>query len=298
MAMAPVDELIVASRAVHFAALALLLGVPLFRLAVFPHGSARGVPRERAIELAAGVAALLSALGWFAGVAASMAGGWSVALAPDMLQAVAWDTRFGRLWIARLIAMVALLAVHAWIRPGRGKDVGLVVLAGGVTASLVGTGHGMAGQGALGPIHMVADMTHVLCAATWIGGLYCLAQVLRQALAGAATQDLVSIVLPRFSHIGYWLVALLLISGCVNAVILVPTPDKLLTSDYGHVLLVKIALALLMVAIALVNRVALTPKAAGPAGIRALWRSVMVEQGVGLAVLATVALLGTIHPVP
>jgi hypothetical protein len=36
----------------------------------------------------------------------------------------------------------------------------------------------------------------------------------------------------------------------------------------------------------------------GPAGIRTLWRSVMVEQGVGMAVLAAVALLGTIHPVP
>ena len=39
-------------------------------------------------------------------------------------------------------------------------------------------------------------------------------------------------------------------------------------------------------------------RAAAPASVRALWRSVMVEQGIGLLVLATVALLGTIHPVP
>jgi putative copper export protein len=105
--------------------------------------------------------------------------------------------------------------------------------------------------------------------------------------------------LRRFSSIGYWAVGLLLISGCVNALVMVPRPESLIGTDYGHVLLVKIALALLMVAIAVANRVLLTPKAiAAPAGIRALWRSVMVEQGVGLAVLAAVALLGTIHPVP
>jgi putative copper resistance protein D len=293
------DELIVASRAVHFTALALLLAAPLFRLAMSPDGPARGLSGGRAIELAVGVAALLSALGWFAGVAASMAGAWSDALAPDMLQAVAWDTRFGRLWIARLVAMAVLLAIHAWVRPTRGRDIALVILAGGVTASLVGTGHGMAGAGALGPIHMVADMIHLLCAAIWIGGLFCLGQVLHQALGGTATPEVVRTVVLRFSHIGYWAVALLLISGCTNALVLVPQPGKLLTTDYGHVLLVKIALALLMVAIALVNRIALTPRAAaGPGGIRALWRSVMVEQGVGLAVLAAVALLGTIHPVP
>ena len=294
------DELIVASRAVHFAALALLFGAPLFRLAVSPAGPMRGSSGGRAIELAAGIATLLSALGWFAGVAASMAGSWSDALAPDMLQAVAWDTRFGRLWIARLGAMVAILAIHAWVRSARAKDIGLVVIAGGVTASLVGTGHGMAGAGALGPIHMIADMTHLLCAAIWIGGLFCLAQLLRLALGGDAARDVVSAVLPRFSRIGYWAVALLLISGCINAVILVPSFGKLVGTGYGRVLLVKIALALLMVAIAVVNRFVLTPKisAAGPAGIRALWRSAMVEQGVGMAVLASVALLGTIHPVP
>jgi putative copper resistance protein D len=294
-----VDELIVGSRLVHFAAAALLLGVPLFRLAVAPNGPVRDAVGGPAVELAAVVAALLSGLGWFAAVAADMAGGWSDALAPDILQAVAFETRFGRLWIARLICLVAILAVLAMTRRWRAQNVGLAVLAGAFAASLVGVGHGTAGAGGVAPIHMVADMIHLLCAATWIGGLFCLGQVLRQALNGSAAPEVVRKVVLRFSHIGYWAVALLLISGCINALVLVPQPGRLLNTDYGHVLLVKIALALLMVAIALVNRVALTPRAAaGPRGIRALRRSVMVEQGVGIAVLAAVALLGTIHPVP
>jgi putative copper resistance protein D len=152
-------------------------------------------------------------------------------------------------------------------------------------------------------------MVHLLCAATWMGGLFFLGLVVRRAMmdqadAPAGPQaglDALRLVLPRFSRIGYGTVVLLVGSGCINALILVPQPDRLIGTDYGRVLLVKIALALLMVAVALVNRVAFTPPVmttAPPASVRALWRSVMVEQGIGFLVLATVALLGTIHPVP
>jgi putative copper resistance protein D len=295
-----VDELpLVASRAVHFAALALLFGAPFFRLAISPLGPARGWPGGRAIERAAAVVAVLSALGWFAGVAASMAGGWSDAFAPDTLWAVTFDTRFGRLWMARLAAMAAILAVLAWSRPAPAKDAGLVFLASAVGGSLVGTGHGTAGAGAVGPLHAVADVAHLLCAMGWIGGLACLAQVLRAGARGNLDAGVLRVVLRRFSRFGYWLVAVLLISGCINALVLLPRPDSLVTSAYGRVLVVKVGLALIMVAFAAYNRVVLAPHAVpAKAGAWNLWRSVVAEQGVGLLVLASAALLGTIHPVP
>lgn len=288
------DTLIVVSRAIHFAAVALLFGMPLFRLTV-----ARGpseVPGGRRVDVWAAILALLSGLGWFAGVAAAMAGGWADAVAPDMLATVAFDTRFGRLWITRLACLVAIFAVHALGRSSRRSDIALAIPAAAFTASLVGVGHGFAGGDAVAPIHAVADMVHLLCAATWIGGLFCLGRLL-----GAGDPDAVRHALPRFSHIGYWAVALLVISGCVNALVLVATPDRLITTDYGRVLLIKIGLAVLMVAIALFNRLMLTPRIMTkpqPTDIRGLWRCVLVEQGVGLLVLAVVARLGTIHPVP
>jgi putative copper resistance protein D len=291
-----VDELIVASRAIHFTAVALLFGVPLFRLAVVRVAAKDGVAGAGGIELYAGLAALLSGLGWFIGVAATMAGTWSDVLAPDILAAVA-DTRFGHLWIARLAAIVAILGVQVLARPSRARDIVLSILTAAFAASLVGVGHGMAGAGRLGWIHMAADMVHLLCAATWIGGLFSLGMVLRRTARGEAAPEILGQALPRFSRIGYGAVALLVISGCINAMILVPRPERLIGTQYGHVLLVKIALASLMIAIAVVNRVALTPKVCS-GSVAALWRSVILEQGVGLLVLATVALLGTIHPVP
>jgi copper resistance protein D len=295
-----VDELIVASRLVHFAAAALLFGAPLFRLAIAPEEP----PGGRAAELAASVAALLSGLGWFAGVAANMAGGFADAVAPDILQAVTFDTRFGHLWIGRLIVLLAIFAIQLGSRPSRLRDVALVLLAAGFAASLVGVGHGMTGAGhgpVVARIHMISDMVHLLCAAAWIGGLFCLAPLLHRVVTGRATSEAARRALRRFSTVGYWAVALVLITGCVNALVMVPRPGSLIGSEYGRILLLKLAFVLLLVAIAIVNRVVLTPPimaATDSTGVRPLWRSVMVEQGVGILVLASVAWLGTVHPVP
>jgi len=295
-----VDDLIIASRLVHFAAAALLFGAPLFRLAIAPQQEAT----RPGWELAASVAALLSGLGWFAGVAATMAGSFADAVAPDILRAVAFDTRFGHLWIARLVVLIAIVAVQFASEPTRGRDVVLAILAAAFAASLVGVGHGMTGAGH-GPevahLHMAADMVHLLCATGWIGALVCLGHLLRAVLAGRVTVDTARIALRRFSAMGYWAVALLLVTGCINALVMVPRPASLIGSDYGRALLVKLAFVALMVAIAIVNRLTLTPAimtGAQPKGVRTLWRSVLLEQGVAVLVLAAVAWLGTIHPVP
>src|SRR5262245_12021661 len=200
----------------------MLFGAPLFRLAISAHGPARGWPGGRALGLATAIVALLSALGWFVGEAAGIVGSWADALAPDMLKAVAFDTRFGHVSMGRVGALVVVAAIHAWMKPARAKDIALLALAGAATAGLVGGGHGLAGEGAVGSLHAAADMTHALCAMGWIGGLFCLGQVLGRAAVGDLAADDLRVVLPRFSRVGYWLVALLLISGCINALVLVP----------------------------------------------------------------------------
>ena len=296
------DELIIASRAVHFAAVALLFGAPLFRLAVAPKQA--GVTAGGSLEIGAAIAALVSGIGWFAGVAADMGGSWADAATPDILQAVAFDTRFGHLWIGRLVLLLALIAVEALGHPSRGRDGVLTLLAAAFAASLVGVGHGMTGSGhgaEIAWLHMLADMVHLLCAAAWIGGLVCLGLLLHRAITGRETLDVARAAVRRFSGVGYGAVALLLVSGCINALVLVPSPASLIESDYGRALLVKLALVAVMLAVALRNRLVLTPQIMGavPAtGLKSLWRSVAAEQGIGLMVLAAAAWLGTIHPVP
>ena len=94
------DEVVILSRLVHYVALCYLAGGALFRLAVAPIHTASG---DRTVALIA----VASALGWFAGVAAQMAGGWQE-LTADTLAAVLMETHFGWLWCVRLALLIGL----------------------------------------------------------------------------------------------------------------------------------------------------------------------------------------------
>jgi copper resistance protein D len=90
------------------------------------------------------------------------------------------------------------------------------------------------------------------------------------------------------------------LTGTVNSLFLVGSFDALAMTPYGRLLMVKIALFAAMVVLALVNRFRLLPRlrhAADPAmPLRALLRSVIGEQVLGLAILGVVSLLGTLPP--
>ena len=92
-------------------------------------------------------------------------------------------------------------------------------------------------------------------------------------------------------------------TGIVNTYYLAGSLPALLHTDYGRLLLIKIALFLLMVAIAAVNRFRLTPQllqqasiAASRDALRQLRRNAAIEALAGAAVIAIVAALGTMPP--
>ena len=68
------------------------------------------------------------------------------------------------------------------------------------------------------------------------------------------------IAVQRFSTLGVVAVSTLAATGIVNTWVLAGSIPALLGTDYGQLLLVKIALFLVMVATAAVNRLVLTPR--------------------------------------
>jgi putative copper resistance protein D len=93
-------------------------------------------------------------------------------------------------------------------------------------------------------------------------------------------------------------VAAIAITGAVNTLILVGSLDALFGTDYGRLLSLKILLYFAMVGIALRNRFRLMPRFADrfEGANRALYRSVFVEQAIGIGILVVVSLLGTLPP--
>jgi putative copper resistance protein D len=284
-----IEQALIVARFAHYASLLVLFGVSLFPSYAGLDGTRLGWLRRTTAAFAA--AALLTAAGWYALTAASMAGGFGAAVNRDVLVTVAGSTSFGKVWIAHagLILVVLLLSPF----PAGRKAVSW--LAGLSLAAMAATGHGPAPGGAAGAAHAVADAVHLLAAGWWVGGLWALAVVLRRESGEA-----LSPVLAGFSGVGGFAVAALVLSGVVNAWFLVGSPERLVATEYGRLLLLKLALFLGMAGLAAANRFWITPRIAAPdpeaRWLRRLRRQVWLEQALGAGVVAIVSVLGMIQP--
>ena len=310
------DDPLIFVRAVHFAATLSVAGVALFDIFIAqptlrPPASAElrvTVVRRLAWIAWIGLAlTLLSGAAWFVLVAQSISDQPLATVLSDgsVLRAVLLDTEFGRNWLLRLL-LIALLAglLAADLREkqdGRGfLKVAIVLVAAGLAGTLAWAGHGIGGAGLGGRIHLAADFVHLIAAAAWVGGLLPLALMLAAAAASVTVAHAVSL---RFSAYGVVAVGVLFFTGAINTWYLAGSIRALTETDYGHLLLVKIALFLVMLGLATVNRLWLTPALAADAGqgrsrdaFRQLRRNVAIEIGAGAIILSVVAVLGVTPP--
>jgi putative copper resistance protein D len=175
----------------------------------------------------------------------------------------------------------------------------------GLTAALAWTGHAGSTAGAMGILHLTADTLHLLAAAIWIGGLVSLVLLLSvsrndQTDAGVSfARDATE----RFSTMGVAIVVVILATGVINAWILVGSLQALIVTDYGRLLMLKVALFGVMLLVAAINRFWLTPRLALPSGsepqfkvLRRLARNSMIEIVLASMIFAIVGMLGTLHP--
>ena len=298
------DDGLVIARLVHFGAAMAAFGAAAFRVyaldrdgdATPPHLTAYLHRRNIQLVRISASLTLVSALAIVPFVAVRMAGAASAAFDPPTIATVLSATEFGHVWCWHALFTV-LLIVSAAFAPRRPALA--LIWAGLGLASLGWLGHAAGGSGWAGFGREVNQSVHLLAAGLWLGGLLPLGSLLRQARAGEEEYGIVARqVLPAFSRIGYVAVAAIAITGVTNTLILAGSLDALTDTDYGRLLSLKILLYLVMVAIALRNRFRLMPQLeAGYASAgRGLYRSVLIEQALGLSILAAVSFLGTWPP--
>ena len=154
----------------------------------------------------------------------------------------------------------------------------------GVGVALASSGH--ASNASPQWLMRPAVAVHGLAIALWIGALVPLAATLR----GGPLVD--TAVLRRFSRFIPWVVAALLVSGTVLAVVQVGVVTALWTTAYGRVLLAKLCLLAVLFSLAAYNRWHLTERSLrGEASATvAMGRVILAEIGVAVLILSTVAL--------
>lgn len=158
----------------------------------------------------------------------------------------------------------------------------------GAAAGLGLSGHST--QGGL-PVQLMLAV-HALAAAYWLGALPPLLALLRRD-----GRDSLPIIL-RFARLAMPAVAMLLLTGVLQAALHLRDAAALVETRYGVLLLAKAALLLLLLALAGVNHWRLTPalRRRDATALSALQRSICAEIGLGLAVLAATAMLTMTSP--
>jgi putative copper resistance protein D len=145
---------------------------------------------------------------------------------------------------AALVLVVALVAAKT--PPAAVSAAGITAV--GLVARTIGGHMSASAFGA------VAIAIHGLAAAIWCGTLAALVVTVDHRAQWAR-------VLPRFSELSLMCVIALLTGGVMGALVALSSPSQLLATGYGRVLLIKIALTVVLMALAWRNRARWLPAA-------------------------------------
>src|SRR5262245_27916632 len=308
-------------RAIHFTATVMMVGAVFF-LTLVAEPAFRVAGQNK--HISAVVRHLLAWIAWCSfGLVVASGAAWPLLLAQRMtdapLPAVLMDgavwtvltqTDFGQVWIARFV-LAALFAgaLYSYQTTQSTNANRMGLLTGLLAASLVGAlalaGHAAAGSDSGGTVHLLSDMLHLIAAAAWVGALIPLAVLLSAALR---EHDVAAVAIAReatlrFSTLGIASVATLVATGIVNSWVLAGSVHAMVATDYGRLLLLKIAVFFLMLSVAAINRLRLTPSLvqandppAALLALRTLRKNSMIEATLGAIILLIVAVLGTLEP--
>lgn len=284
----------------------------LFGLSAFSLYGLRARERSNALALplwlvGSAILSLLLSTGWLVLMASSMAGTPLWPLDQEAIGGLLRGSAIGAAWKLRMVALV-VAAFAAMFAAQRSLWLSVVMLASGIAlGTLPWTGHGAMDEGASGWVHLAADVLHLIASGAWVGALLGLLLLVARPASqvDAAHLGLTHRALHGFGTVGTIVVATVVVTGLVNAWMLVGIDNvaALATTLYGQLLLGKLALFVLMLGLASLNRFRLTPafersvaSADHRGALGALRGSLAAETACVVVVLGLVAWLGTLAP--
>ena len=211
------------------------------------------------------------------------------------------QTYFGTIWLARMIITIVLLGI--WFTLDRKTNVTkkvqipmlVAMLALISTSSLIG--HGAASGETLA---LILDYIHNLVAAVWIGGIFYFVFTLLPALSKLKEENREKMslaLIPRFSIAFIISIGIVIITGPLLMWFLESDVGLITESVYGQLIILKIAIASVMVALGgffqfRVQKTAEKNFQSGKIDVhRKLRRSLKVDAALGVVLLGVVALL-------
>lgn len=230
----------------------------------------------------------------------SAAGGFSF----SELWTIVEGTRFGHLWIARVVLLLALAALvtyeSLWDDPPSPLLAGLALaLSGGVFLTISLNSHASA-QTTGRTTAIAVDWIHLAASSVWIGGLLAVLVAMIYGTHGVARderREAFALTISSFTTIAIVSVVILVVSGLYSSWLQVGNLIALRETSYGQTLLIKIGLTILLIGLGAVNQRILGPRMrqAARGGVH-FGRAIAAEVMLGIGVLFAVGLLTSMAP--
>ena len=144
---------------------------------------------------------------------------------------------------------------------------------------------------------LVSDAVHMMAAAIWVAGVWLLAWTLWQRKHRGEPLD-AQLVSMRFSVTATWALVAVAISGTALGWAILGSLDRLFTTEFGRMLMVKVALVAVIGGIGLHNRRTLIPALERPGIDVRFFRTIIIESALFAAVLVVTAYLVVANPLP
>lgn len=286
------------ARVIDYLGVGLFVGGCLFVAILWPAGA--GDRRTRR----------LLGVGWFLGLAGTVAALLFQALwatgQPLSLAAVEQllTVQTGRIWAAKALLWVLGLVVLADLLQRRENAarsaawrVGAVAVGLGLLRMSGLTGH--AQDAPQRTLTEVAALVHLAGICAWFGGL----AMLLLCLLPRRKPDELATVVPKYSRLALTSVVLIVLAGTALAWQLLGSPSLLLTTAYGRLLLVKLAVFAVILGVAQLSKRWVTRRLdfavvlrGDSATVRPFVYSVAAETVLVIAVLVAASLLVTANP--
>jgi putative copper export protein len=198
----------------------------------------------------------------------------------------------GRIVAWRIVPAVVIALAAIPVAVGRQRLQRIAIAAAGIAAAgamLADVSASHAAAGSLPFLNGLVQWVHVLSAGVWIGGLFALLLAIRGAESGTKGR-----AARRFSTLAGVALVGVAITGAFRAVVEIGAWDRIVTTTFGQLILVKVALILALATLGALNRYRNVPAALRR--LRPLRRVGAAEVALGAGALLTAAGLVNVPP--
>ncbi|MGE3797452.1 MAG: CopD family protein [Thermomicrobiales bacterium] len=213
------------------------------------------------------------------------------------------DTRYGELWIARILLLAAIGVVLEWVDWAHPENRrGLSLLALGLSLSLAAPISMNAHAAALGEgrtTAIVFDWAHITAASIWFGGLaLLLAGLLRSPREHGGRRQALAIAIPRFSAVALICWGMMALTGAYASWLQVGSVDALRNTDHGRSLTIKLGLVVVVLILAAINLLFITRKLdrGNEISTKKLTWSIGAEVAITVVILLMVGRMTSLQP--